>query len=219
MKTIGIVYTAMLSAALIGTAAVGFAQDDQHGKPEKQDKHAQSEHGQKAQNPQAPKEVERPSPGSHAQAQHAQQNERPQSPKAVSQTSTGNGAHQASQAQQAQQHRQLQSQRASNFDQQHRTWAQRGGYTGYRIPDDRFSHSFGKDHSFRLARMPRSMDGGQFRFQYGGYWMVMMDPFPEYWGAGWDQSDDMYVDFVGGGYYLYDRRYPGRPGVALRISL
>jgi hypothetical protein len=45
-----------------------------------------------------------------------------------------------------------------------------------------------------------------------------MEPYPEYWGADWYQNDDMYVDFNGGGYYLYDRRFPGRPGVALSLS-
>jgi hypothetical protein len=60
--------------------------------------------------------------------------------------------------------------------------------------------------------------GGRARFQYGGYWLSMMEPYPEYWGADWYRDDDMYVDYNGGGYYLYNRRFPGRPGVSLSIS-
>jgi hypothetical protein len=29
----------------------------------------------------------------------------------------------------------------------------------------------------------------------------------------------MYIDYYGDGYYMFDRRYPGRPGIAISISL
>jgi hypothetical protein len=51
--------------------------------------------------------------------------------------------------------------------------------------------------------------GGHRRFQYGGYWFGLVDPWPEYWSSDWYDSDDVYVDYYGDGYYLYDRRYPG----------
>jgi hypothetical protein len=51
--------------------------------------------------------------------------------------------------------------------------------------------------------------GGHRRFQYGGYWFGLIDPWPEYWAADWYDNDDMYVDYYGDGYYLYNRRYPG----------
>jgi hypothetical protein len=50
--------------------------------------------------------------------------------------------------------------------------------------------------------------GGHRRFQYGGYWFGLVDPWPEYWSSDWYDSDDVYVDYSGDGYYLYDRRYP-----------
>jgi hypothetical protein len=50
--------------------------------------------------------------------------------------------------------------------------------------------------------------GGQRRFQYGGYWFGLVDPWPEYWSDNWYDDDDVYVDFSGDGYYLYNRRYP-----------
>jgi hypothetical protein len=46
----------------------------------------------------------------------------------------------------------------------------------------------------------------------------MVDPYPGYWGADWYDTDDVYVDYVDNGYYLYNRRYPG-VGVAISISM
>ena len=43
-----------------------------------------------------------------------------------------------------------QQHRATNWQSQHRTWQQRGGYDGYRIPDDRFRGYFGSGHAFRI---------------------------------------------------------------------
>jgi hypothetical protein len=60
--------------------------------------------------------------------------------------------------------------------------------------------------------------GGFPRFQYGGYWFSVVDPYPEFWGDDWYESDDVYVVYADNGYYLYDSRYPGRPGVAISIS-
>jgi hypothetical protein len=60
--------------------------------------------------------------------------------------------------------------------------------------------------------------GGFPRFQYGGYWFSVVDPYPDYWGDDWYETDDVYVAYYDNGYYLYDRSYPGRPGVAISIS-
>ena len=74
-------------------------------------------------------------------------------------------------------------------------------------------------HSFRVYDLPFLEVGGYPRFQYEGYWFSVIDPYPEYWGADWFRSDDMYVDYYEDGYYLYDRRFPGRPGIAVSISM
>ena len=50
--------------------------------------------------------------------------------------------------------------------------------------------------------------GGHRRFYYGGYWFGLVDPWPEYWDSAWYDNDDVYVDYYGDGYYLYNRRYP-----------
>jgi hypothetical protein len=122
-------------------------------------------------------------------------------------------------AQQGEQRGEWQHRRASNWASEHRTWQQRGGYNGYRIPDNYFRSYYGQDHAFLVFSLPFMEVGGFPRFQYGGYWFSLVDPYPEYWGASWYQTDDVYVDYTDNGYYLYNRRYPGRPGVAISISL
>jgi hypothetical protein len=102
-----------------------------------------------------------------------------------------------------------QGDRAHSWQSEHRTWQQRGGYDGYRIPDDRFRSYYGQDHGFRIDVLPVLYVGGQRRFQYGGYWFGLLDPWPEYWSNDWYDSDDVYVDYYDDGYYLYNRRYPG----------
>jgi hypothetical protein len=116
------------------------------------------------------------------------------------------------------QQRDWQQRRATRWDSEHRSWQQRGGYQGYRVPDDYFRGHYGRGHEFRVYSLPFMFEGGYPRFQYNGYWFTMMDPYPEYWGADWYQTDDVYVDYYGDGYYLFNRRYPGRPGIAINIG-
>ena len=120
--------------------------------------------------------------------------------------------------QQEQQERVWQQRRAGNFDSERRSWGQRGGYDGFRIPESFFRFSFGRSHSFRIYNLPFLYESGSPRFQYNGYWFSFMDPYPQYWGSRWYQTDDVYVDYRDDGYYLFNRRYPGRPGVAISIS-
>lgn len=59
--------------------------------------------------------------------------------------------------------------------------------------------------------------GGYPRFQYQGYWISAVDPWPESWGNDWYDTDDVYVSYVDNGYYLYNRSYPSE-GIAINIS-
>jgi len=107
--------------------------------------------------------------------------------------------------------------RASSWNNDHRSWGQRGGYNGYRVPEDRFRLYFGSSHFFRIYSLPMLFVGGYPRFQYDGYWVTFMDPWPETWPSTWYETDDVYVDYTGDGYYLYDRLHPGI-GIAVNIS-
>jgi hypothetical protein len=107
--------------------------------------------------------------------------------------------------------------RATSWNSEHRSWSQRGGYNGYRIPESRFGLYFGSSHFFRIGGLPMLFVGGYPRFQYDGYWVTFMDPWPETWAPTWYDSDDVYVDYTGDGYYLYNRTHPG-PGIAVTIT-
>ncbi len=121
-------------------------------------------------------------------------------------------------AQEGEQRGEWQQRQAHSFASESRTWQQRGGYNGYRISDAYFGSYYGPSHAFRVYGLPFMVVGGFPRFRYGGYWFSLVDPYPEYWGADWYQTDDVYANYSDNGYYLYDRDHPGRPGVAISIS-
>ena len=72
-----------------------------------------------------------------------------------------------------------------------------------RIPDARFHSNFGREYEFRMGNPV--MVSGYSRFRYGGYWFGFVDPWP----VGWYYTDDVYIDYVDGEYYMYDPYYPG----------
>jgi hypothetical protein len=47
--------------------------------------------------------------------------------------------------------------------------------------------------------------GGYSRFQYNGFWFGFVEPWPD----GWYYTDDVYIDYVDGDYYMYNPYYPG----------
>jgi hypothetical protein len=120
--------------------------------------------------------------------------------------------------QQVEQHSVWQERRAHNWQSEHRDWQQRGGYNGYRIPEDRYAGYFGPSHAFRIYSYPVLVVGGYPRFQYGGFAFNIVDPWPEYWSNNWYANDDVYVDYSGDGYYLYNRRYP-RDRIAISVNV
>jgi hypothetical protein len=111
-----------------------------------------------------------------------------------------------------------QDHRAQHWQREHRPWRERGGYRGYRIPEDRFRAHFGRGHCFRVRNAPIIVVDGYPRFQYVGFWFSPVDPWPEYWSRTWYETDDVYVDYVNDGYYLYNRRDPGI-AIAVNVSL
>jgi hypothetical protein len=77
--------------------------------------------------------------------------------------------------------------------------AKRGGH----IPDDKFHAQFGRQHTLVVNR-PVVVEG-QPRFQSGGYWFEIVDPWP----VEWAYTDEFYVDYVDGDYFLFDLLHPG----------
>ncbi|HJV48324.1 MAG TPA: hypothetical protein VJ549_03520 [Geothrix sp.] len=114
-------------------------------------------------------------------------------------------------------HASWQEHRAHRWENEHRTWTQRGGYGGYRIPEAQFARTFGDRHAFRIGSRPL-IYGGYPRFRCGGYWFLIVDPWPEFWVDDWYLWDDVYIDYDFDGYYLLDRHHPG-VRLALMVSL
>lgn len=146
--------------------------------------------------PQAPREQAQPAPQGHSPQQATRAPAQGEPP----------------QAQQAE----WQQHRAQHWQSEHRTWQQRGGYHGYRIPEDRYRAEFGQQHAFRVYSQQVVFVGGYPRFQYGGYWVMLVDPWPEHWAVDWYDTDECYIVFLNDGYYLFDARYPG-VGIAVNI--
>jgi hypothetical protein len=47
---------------------------------------------------------------------------------------------------------------------------------------------------------------GYPRFSYGGFWFLLVDPWPGSWAENSYATDDVYIDYADG-YYLCDRRH------------
>src|ERR1017187_4537870 len=195
-------------------------QQQQHAQPQQQQQRAQQPQQQRAQQPQ-PQRAQQPQQqrAQQPQQQRAQQpqQQRAQQPQQARQQTQPQRTQQQARAWQQQRGWQQQGGawqapttwqqgRATQWSSQHRTWAQRGGYGGYYVPQASFNLYFGSQHFFHIGARP-VMYMGYPRFQYGGYSFMLLDPWPEYWSVNWYSSDDLYIDYDDG-YYLYDRRYP-----------
>jgi hypothetical protein len=188
------------------------AQQQQPAKGERQQQRAQQQQPAKGERQQQRAQQHQPAKGQRQQ-QHAQQ----QQP-ARGQQQGNRPSRQVQHVQQGQQQAVWQQHRATNWQSQHRDWQQRGGYNGYRIPDDRYRANFGAGHWFRINRYPMELYGGYPRFQYGGFWFGLVDPWPEYWPNDWYDNDDVYIVYTDGGYYLCNRSYP-RDRIAITVYL
>jgi hypothetical protein len=93
-------------------------------------------------------------------------------------------------------------------DENHARPAGKGGH----IPDDKFRSSFGRGHTFHVSRPV--IVNNQPTFNYGGYSFIMIDAWP----GGWAYTDDCYVDYVDGEYFLFDVLHPG-VRIALYVSM
>ena len=193
------------------------AQQQAKGQQDQQQKQQQQQHAQQAQaDKQQQQHAQQQAKGQQDQQrqqqnQYAQQQQyRPQQVKMQSP--------QEQHQQQTEQRSVWQERRATNWQSEHRDWQQRGGYNGYRIPQDHYTTYFGPSHAFRMYSYPVVVVGGYPRFQYGGYYFNVVDPWPQYWSNNWYANDDVYVDYYGGGYYLHNRRYP-QDRIAISVNV
>lgn len=78
-----------------------------------------------------------------------------------------------------------------------------------RIAEANWHEHFGREH--RFVYRPVIVEG-RARFHYGGYWFVMARPLP----PGWRSTDEVYVDYVDGGYVMCS---PVHPGIHVSINI
>lgn len=218
---------------LLEAMTPGYAQHEREAKPPAQEHQSEPERQPRQGNPSA----RAPQPRERAQQERQRGRPENQSPQPRSsrqeRTPQGHGeqSHPMPRQEQARrpsapraqrregQHRTIwQQHRAGNWRAEHRTWQDRGGYQGYRIPGDRYRRHFGPQFGFRMYSFPLVVVGGFPRFQYQGFWFSVLDPWPEYWSVNWYGEDDMYIEYSDDGYYLYNRMHPmDRIAISVRI--
>jgi hypothetical protein len=228
MKVLGVVGTAVAFLAF-GTASGIAQQAEEHPRQEE----SKPQHPQEARPAEHPQQRQEAKPQSHPQTEQkrTEQTSRPaQDNQRKAQTQDNHRAQedqkrvqqdqqhareaqqkqtrQNSKAQAEQQHRAQQDRdRQVRNDQQHpvarpQTQRRSAAYHG-RIPEQNFHQHFGREHHFRFHRP--EIYQGRPRFQYGGYWFYISDPWP----SAWSYDDDVYVDYVDDQYYLFDPVHPG----------
>lgn len=186
---------------LFGTIAPAYAMQEHHeqeAKPEKQEQQAKPEKQQQHKAPQQAKNQARQQKqpqqarAANRQPQKAQQQAKP--------------TQQAKHTQQPKPAEKQQVQRAKPAQQQKTQQVRANGGNGGggahgRISDAHYRASFGSSHRFHVSEG----DFRNHRFQWGGYSFGFVDPWP----VGWLYTDDVYVDYVDGGYYMFDVAHPG----------
>ena len=176
---------------------------EQHAAPEKQQQQAKAPkqepakpEKQQQQAKAAPKQEQHAAPEKQQQAKEQQQ---PKTNSAKTQPAHSQPAHQQ-QASYSHAPQRTQQAMATQRAQPALRLSARGSG---RIPDDRFRANFGSGHNFHMGNPV--LVGGYSRFQYGGFWFGFVQPWP----VGWYYTDDVYIDYVDGGYYMFNPYYPG----------
>jgi flagellar motor protein MotB len=211
MRRITVTGTPVLFLVL-GTIAPTYPHQGQQGQEAKPPTQEQQKPDKQQQDKDKQKQDEKKQGQQHTQQQQQQeQKKKQQQHTQQQQQQQQQGARPSQRVQRVQRGEQRtvwQQHRARNWQAEHRTWQQRGGYNGYRIPEDRYRRYFGRSHRFRIYGFPLVMFGNYPCFQYNGLWFCMVDPWPQYWSNNWYENDDLYISYSRDGYYLYNGRYP-----------
>ena len=176
------VFSAAALAVLLGIAAPAYAQDEH---PQEERRAEPDHNAARGQDKQSEKQVDKDKPEKDAK-QGDKDREKPD------------------------RHADQDQKVAHQDDRRDQQPARSEGRPGGHIPDDRFRANFGRQHTFSI-RQPVIVEGTP-RFQYGGYWFVIVEPWP----VGWAYTDVVYVDYIDGGYFLLS---PVHPGVQISINV
>ena len=194
-----------IALSLLLADAVYPQQEQEKEKPaqreQKRSEPAKQQPAQKQEQQKQEQKTQQQSAKQQQQEQKQQKNEQKQSEQANKQRQEQQK--QLTKQQQEDQKQQQKQQQQVAHQQRQGTQVQQGQRSdhdsGRRIPDDRFRASFGREHHFRVEHVDNR------RFHYGGYWFT----FTDVWPVGWVYTDDFYIDFIDGQYYLIDLSHPG----------
>jgi hypothetical protein len=214
IRIIGI--TAFSLLGLIASASARQEKQEEKTKPAQQHQQAKPESQKQTQAPkqqqqhqqqqaQAPKQQQQQAQAPKHQQQHQQQasGQQQQQNSSPKQQQHSNGQKQQVHQQQAGYSHPPQRTQQAMETQRSQPALRLSSRGGGRIPDDRFRSNFGRGHNFRMGEPV--LVSGYSRFQYDGFWFGFVQPWP----AGWYYTDDVYIDYVDGGYYMYNPYYPG----------
>jgi cell division protein FtsN len=188
MRVFRFLNLAILSVLLAGSAAL-YEQDD---KPQ-EDKPARQE------DPKAPAKPDEGKPARPDDAKPAKDEAKPAQPDKQDEKQQKD-----EQKQEQQEQKDSRDQMKPEGQEHPAGQAQQGRSAGNnaRIPDDKFKAHFGRGHTFKAQGV---IVQGQTQFQYGGYSFILVDPWP----VGWAYTDDCYIDYIDGEYFLFDLLHPG----------
>jgi primosomal protein N' len=170
---------------------------EQQAKPEKQQQQAKAPKQEQAK-PEKQQQAKAPKQEQHAAPEKQQQQAKQQQPQ-----KTNSAKQQSAHQQQASYSHAPQRTQQAIATQRAQPALRLSARGSGRIPDDRFRANFGSGHNFHMGNPV--LVGGYSRFQYGGFWFGFVQPWP----SGWYYTDDVYIDYVDGGYYMYNPYYPG----------
>jgi hypothetical protein len=198
----------LLPAAIVPVYAQEHEREKQPEQKQQQDKPAQRQ--QQAKPAQQPRQAQQARPVQQPQqAQHQQQARPVQQPQQAQHQQQARPVQQPERAVRQQQARPVQQpQRGQEQQRASREASPAAGHGS--IPEAKFRSSFGGGHRFHVNRS--EFANGSGRFQYGGYWFNVVQPWP----VGWLYTDDVYVDYLNGEYFLCD---PVHPGVYISINI
>jgi hypothetical protein len=192
MKSSRYLNIALLTMLLAGPAAVFAQQPDEKPQEPKQEESKPAESKPAASKPDKQMQQDQ---------QKAQQKEDKQEQK----------QEQKQQKEQEKQEKQGNSNQMAPAQQQQGHTAPPSGKSAH-IPDNTFHQNFGRQHTF-VVNQPVIVSGRP-QIVYGGYTFVFLDPWP----VEWAYTDQCYIDYIDGEYFLFDMLYPG-VRVALFVSM
>jgi hypothetical protein len=202
MRALRFLNLAVLSV-LVGSAALVYAQDEkqQEEKPARQEE-AKPQPKQDEAKPNRQNETKPANQDKQVEKQDQKRGQEQSGDRAKPQGQERPEV-QGDRNRQVQEHQPMQDDRNRQGQGQERSemHGNRAAGKGGHIPDEKYRAQFGREHHFNARSV---IVRGQPRFQYGGYTFEIIDAWP----AEWVDTDDYYIEYIDGNYYLIDLLHP-----------